>query len=181
MPTSDKEHKQLMREWFGELKPSTVCDIGIGEGTYSDLLRADCDAKWIGVEAFYPYIKEFNLTSKYDHVIVSDFRHFGFDTVADSVELMIIGDCLEHVDFDEALRFIDRAKKWARNIFVSIPLGHCPQDAVGGNEFECHRHDWSYEDGFIALGDGVKEAKKGDILAVYWWSKDEANRSLPLS
>ena len=36
MPTSNREHKEQMVDWYKELNPTHVLDIGVGEGTYKN-------------------------------------------------------------------------------------------------------------------------------------------------
>ena len=57
-----------------------------------------------------------------------------------------------------------------RGRLVSIPLAHHAQDAVGGNWFEIHRDHWAHEEMLDALGHGVVDSVRGDVLGYYLWS-----------
>lgn len=173
MPTSNKEHKDQMIEWYKELNPKVVLDIGIGEGTYSDLMKHLNQSLWIGVEAWAPYVREYDLGSKYNCVIISDILHMSFNTLPTRlpIPLIIIGDCLEHFEKETAINLIKRLQMYSKNIFISIPHGDCPQGSVDGNWFEKHRSTWDHEELKNILSSNGKVLKdvKGQILSVYWW------------
>jgi hypothetical protein len=170
MPFSDKEHKQWTKELYLKLKPETVVDIGIGSGTYAKLLRGAHKANWIGLEAWAPYITEWKLEPLYNKIIIGDVRYLDFNRVHHNPDLVIIGDCVEHLEMAEALELIERLKAWAKNIVVSIPVGEYPQDAYKGNWFEAHKSTWTHEQMAKALGEGVKMQASGKILSAFLWS-----------
>ena len=173
MPHSHAEGKETIAEWYGQIKPSVVADIGPGAGTYANLLRPiHKGERWIALEAWATYLSEFDLFSKYEHCIVCDVRHVDWFSIHHRPGLVIAGDMLEHLDRAEALAVIDSMKVWADNIFISIPIIHWDQDAVNGNWYEIHRHDWTFEEMRDVLADGLKASSKGDIIGVYWWSAE---------
>lgn len=165
MPTSDNEGKAWSAAKFSSFAPQHVTDVGIGNGTYSDLLRTP-DVTWAGIEAFEPYVAMFNLETKYDTLLISDARTCDFPTT----DLMIFGDVLEHMTHSEARGVIARAKEASRAILVSVPLLHLDQDAVNGNEFERHIDHWSFEEMYEFLQ--PQDSLRGDILGVFWWQRD---------
>jgi hypothetical protein len=76
VPISDDENKQWVLDRICQVSPTMVVDIGPDAGTYSDLARPHTPgATWKAVEAWAPYIPEFGLWEKYDHVVVGDVRH----------------------------------------------------------------------------------------------------------
>lgn len=95
---------------------------------------------WIGVEAFEPYVDQYDLAKRYDQVMVLDIRHWNYSK--EGIDCVIFGDVLEHMTRAEAMNCVMNALQWARDVFISVPVGHVPQGAVNGNEFERHRHDW---------------------------------------
>src|SRR5690554_1542992 len=104
MPTSDRENKHLIRQWYRDINPDVVVDIGPGEGTYARLLRGSAkkSARWYGVEAWGPYVEDFKLRELYHRVIISDVRHTALETVHPNPDLVIAGDVLEHMAKEEA-------------------------------------------------------------------------------
>lgn len=177
MPTSDCEGKEWARDVIARLAPTSVVDVGPGEGTYVKLARdVTSDARWIGVEAWAPYISEFGLFDAYDWVIVSDIRHVDPYTIVRDPDLVILADVLEHMTQLEARGVLARMRDWAHNILVSVPLAHHDQEPYQGNWFEIHREHWSSREMRRELGPGLVEAHEGDVLGYYLWSAEKAAR-----
>lgn len=174
MPRSDPENKDVVREWHRQIKPELTVDIGPGQGTYADLLRKDHKGFWIGLEAWAPYVNEFKLRKKYDRIIVSDVRHVDFATVHHGPDLVIAGDVIEHMAKEEVEVVLRKLQAWAKNVIVSIPLGHHPQSAYQGNWFETHQSEWTHEQVVEELGDGLVDYKTGNVLGYYRWSRRKA-------
>src|SRR5688572_6814074 len=87
MPTSDRQGKFISKALINAANPSTIWDIGPGEGTYYDLLEGNQPSnewfsgnfyQWVAVEVWPPYIHEYNLRDKYDIVYDEDVRDVGF-------------------------------------------------------------------------------------------------------
>lgn len=175
MPTSDAEGKGWAKDVIKRLDPATVVDVGPGEGTYVKLARdVTPGCRWIAVEAWAPYISEFNLFDAYDWVIVSDIRHVDPYTIVRDPDLVILADVLEHMEQLEARGVLARMKDWAHNILVSVPLAHHDQEPYQGNWFEIHREHWTGPQMRKELGAGLVEAREGKVLGYYLWSAEKA-------
>ncbi|MEV6102614.1 class I SAM-dependent methyltransferase [Nocardia sp. NPDC051981] len=176
MPTSDREGKEWARDVITRLAPTTVVDVGPGEGTYARLARQTTPpgCRWIGVEAWGPYVARFGLRDLYDWVIVSDIRHLDPWSVERQPDLVILADVLEHMEQAEARAVLARMRDWAHHVLVSIPLAHCQQGAYEGNWFEIHRGHWTAAQMRRELGKGLVEYREGDVLGYYLWSADRA-------
>lgn len=163
MPTSSTEGKEwLVPRILAEL-PGSVLDVGAGAGTYSKLLHAaPAGTKVTALEIYRPYVAEFGLHDIYDRVIVADVRRrklAGYDVI-------ILGDIIEHMSEEDAAKVWVKARKAARKaVFASIPLGVHPQDAVNGNEHECHVSSWTNE-AVHDLG-GVVASWTGAVIGAY--------------
>jgi hypothetical protein len=103
-------------------------------------------------------------------VIVGDVRHVDLQSITYAPDLVIIGDILGPMAMPEARSVLRLLQAWADNVLVPIPLAHHAQDAVGGNWFEIHRDHWSHEKMLAALGHGVVDSVKGDVVGYYLWS-----------
>lgn len=176
MPTSDTEGKDWAKQVIEDLNPSYVVDVGPGEGTYR-MLGAAQDAHWVAVEAWGPYVEQFDLFNKYNWVIVSDIRHLDQYTIHHAPDLVILADILEHMDRAEARSVLTRMRGWARNVLVSIPLVHHDQEPFEGNYFEIHRQHWNHQQMVNELGPGLVKHRKGDVLGYYLWSADKVGRA----
>ncbi|WP_068922185.1 class I SAM-dependent methyltransferase [Planobispora rosea] len=170
MPCSDNQGKDWALATYLTINPSIVIDIGPGAGTYARLMRPHHEARWIGIEAWGPYIADYGLDDLYDIVHVADARLVDW-TWFPTTDLVIIGDVLEHMTTLHACVLLERLKRTADNLLVSIPVLHLDQDAVNGNPFERHIDHWTYEGMLNELGAGVVDTWHGDVLAYYWWMR----------
>lgn len=174
MPTSDAEGKQIPLDWYRQISPQTVIDIGAGCGTYAQLMRDPWKAgrpdHWLAIEAWQPYLAEYPLIDLYDEILVKDARRLHWPTFA--ADLVIAGDVLEHMTRDQAQALLKRIKFAAANLIVSIPVLHLPQGAVNGNPYERHIDHWTAADMARELGDGVRAAWIGNVLGYWWWQRE---------
>ena len=131
------------KDWTGERLPAAgeigrVLDLGPGSGTYSRLFRKRYQsAEWVAIEAWGPYVKQFDLKSRYDRVIVADVRYVDYNLFG-NFDICFCGDILEHMPEADARTLIDGLLNRCKLLFMSVPIGHFPQGDVGGNEFEIH-------------------------------------------
>lgn len=144
MGFSDPTNKPWTQQKIIELNPKTVLDVGAGQGVYLNLIRESLGQNVIvsAVEVWKPYIDQFNLQNRYDHLYPIDVREMiDFD-----YDLVILGDILEHMTELDAIALWDRISKKARYAIISIPIIHYHQDAINGNPYEVHvDEDWNTE------------------------------------
>lgn len=145
MPYSDPANKPWTKGVIAGMHPKTVLDVGAGAGAYLNILR-DLYLHSVYVtaaEVWEPYVYRFQLLHRYDAVALGDIRereHFDYD-------LVILGDVLEHMTKDDAVRLWDRISRQARHAIISIPIIHYPQGEEEGNPFEAHvKDDWTSEE-----------------------------------
>lgn len=174
MPYSDTQGKDAALDWYRQIRPTTVVDVGVGAGTYAKLMRGvEVPARWKAIEAWEPYIAQFGLTGLYDEVTIADARHLPW--TAYRADLVIAGDVLEHMTRDDAKALLSRIRQGAANLIVSIPVLHLPQGAVGGNPYERHIDHWtagSMRNELDAYGT-VRAEWIGTVLAYFWWSRED--------
>lgn len=163
MPTSATENKNTVKEWIDELSPLKVLDIGAGEGTYSDLARKN---EWWAIEAYYPYVKQFNLESKYDKVIIGDARYIDYKKLP-KFDLIIAADFLEHMKTDQAKTLIQELLTRTDHLLICFPVQHLDQHDPN-NPFENHVDHWRFDEMVDFLRDinaTVSKSINGEILA----------------
>jgi hypothetical protein len=165
MGFSDPTNKPWTQEKIIELKPTTVLDVGAGQGVYLDLIRQGLGASVIvnAVEVWQPYIDQFDLENRYDKIFamdVKDMTNFAYD-------LVILGDVLEHMSEQSAVELWDRISKQAKYAIISIPIIHYHQDAINGNPYEVHvEEDWNTER-VLSTFKGIVEHKEFPVTGVF--------------
>lgn len=177
MPYSSKEGKHTIVLWVAEEANNikTVLDIGAGSGTYIHWLAEKRKllkhSRWIGIEVWKPYIKEFKLEERYSKIFQIDSRNINWEDIG-FVDLTIIGDMLEHISKDDAVNLVNDVLKFSKFCIISIPIIHFPQDEVNNNPYEKHvKDDWSHNEVIETFGTYVKKFEIGHEIGVYWLSK----------
>lgn len=164
MPYSDNSNENYIRYILKNLKPKTVLDVGAGAGKYSYLVRSCLQNVSIdAVEAWEPYIDQFDLHSRYDNIFLQDVR----ETTNFNYDLVILGDILEHMTKEEAQDLWDKISKQAQNAIISIPIIHFPQGHYEGNPYEEHiKDDWTHEE-VLSSFSNIKEYDVYEITGTY--------------
>lgn len=145
MPGSIDEGKEETIAWIKQINPKTVMDVGAGLGTYARLFIAnDIKVDKIdAIEVWEPYIHYFKIASIYNNVFKIDAR----DWDNWNYDLVILGDILEHMTKEQAIKLWKSISKKAKYAVISIPIVHYPQGHVHGNPYEEHvKDDWSVEE-----------------------------------
>lgn len=166
MPRSSRENKAVVKGWYDRLEPEVVLDIGVGQGTYALLCRGGHAARWIGVEAWAPYVADYGLAGLYEEIIIGDVRYLDLKRIQ-KPDMVIIGDVLEHMKKDEAKQLINDLLEITEHLVISVPLKHLAQDAWHGNWFETHVDHWHHDDMLEFLSDRLVETKTGKVLGYY--------------
>ena len=165
MGFSDPINKPWTQEKIIELKPTTVLDVGAGQGVYLDLIRQGLGAGVIvnAVEVWQPYIDQFDLENRYNKLFAMDVKNmtnFAYD-------LVILGDVLEHMSEQSAVELWDRISQQAKYAIISIPIIHYHQDAINGNPYEIHvEEDWNTER-VLSTFKGIIEHKEFPVTGVF--------------
>lgn len=138
MPTSNVMFKKETADYISnkfKKRDIIILDVGPGVGAYSDLLRfvypnIDC------CEIYEPYIDRHNLRFKYKNVFISDICDLEFDYY----DLIIMGDVLEHIEYNKATDLICRMFNKCEELIVCVPY-NLPAGSYGGNDYEAHLQD----------------------------------------
>lgn len=164
MPYSSGEGKAWVAEVATRLRPATVLDVGAGAGAYASLLRPLLpDARLVALEVWEPYVYRFGLHRLYDEVLVGDARTLPLP----SVDLVVLGDVVEHMAEDEAVALWARCRAAGRHVVLSLPVVHYPQGPCEGNPHEEHVvDDWSHER-VLATFPGIVESRTYTEIGVY--------------
>jgi 2-polyprenyl-3-methyl-5-hydroxy-6-metoxy-1,4-benzoquinol methylase/glycosyltransferase involved in cell wall biosynthesis len=164
MGTSSHYFKSRIRDYV-KRKYGTglkILDIGAGKGTYSDLLRDLC-SRIDAVEVYEPYVKEFDLKSKYDNVYVQDVVGF---SPREDYDLVIMGDVLEHISVEDSKRVLDALYTKSKNIIISVPF-MMEQGDLNGNQYEAHKQSDLTNEVFLSRYSGFENLYINPRVGVY--------------
>lgn len=164
MPYSSGEGKAWVAALAAALEPASVLDVGAGAGSYARLLRPLLpQARLVALEVWEPYVYRFGLHQLYDEVLVGDAR----TTPLPSVDLVVLGDVVEHMAEDEAVALWARCRAAGRQVVLSLPVVHYPQGPCEGNPHEEHVvDDWSH-DRVLAAFEGIASSRTYTEIGVY--------------
>lgn len=166
MPRSAAEGRPWMTSQLRRLAPESMLDIGTGVGTYADLFAREFPtARRTGVEVWEPYVATYGLAGKYDELIVADARDL--DPLPEA-DVVILGDVLEHMTTEDAVKVWQRARQAARKaVYLSIPIVHYPQGECEGNPHEAHVVDDYSHQRILDTFPGVTAHWTGQEIGVY--------------
>jgi hypothetical protein len=155
MPFSNSLSIPTVLYFAEKTRPRRILDVGVGIGIYGLLLRTSLDIaherlnreewqlKIEGLEIFPPYRNPV-WDYAYDAVTIGDVRTSEF--AADSFDLVVINDVLEHLEHAEAANCLKRLLTWAPTVIATTPASLIPQSDWGGNPHETHRSVLSVAD-----------------------------------
>lgn len=163
MPWSYEEGKGWLAERITAHAPKSILDVGVGAGTYAQLLRPRLlGTSMIGIEVFEPYRGMFGLDDLYDELLIGDARTIPWP----KADVVIMGDVVEHMPYDDAVLMWSKARNAASAaVFVSLPIVEFPQGPEFGNDHERHEHDWTHAD--VLAMPGVVDYLAGEVLGCY--------------
>lgn len=143
MPNSYTFYKNEVKEYFKYHvhRNTKILDVGPGQGTYAKLLN-EIGYKMDAIEAWPPYVDQFNLTNLYRHVYIGDIRDFDYS----SYGYIILGDILEHLTVEEGQKLIQDITNKGIRCLVAIPYMMEQDGEEYGNSYETHlQADLSHE------------------------------------
>ena len=162
MAFSADEGKLFFEDWLRTLSGAAnlkhILDVGPGAGSYGEIIRRVIpDATIHAIEIFKPYVERFRLREKYDCIFIGDATKIKID----GYDLVILGDVLEHLPCDRAIRYWKYLKTRARFIWLCLPVNQFrpwfsgyaqPEIDWQENISEKHLCDWDYEKLIETLG-----------------------------
>src|SRR6056300_534414 len=118
MGGSVRNGKETIVNWVKTLDNiNTIVDVGAGSGTYYNLFVEEFsmlkDARWIGLEVWKRAIEKWGIDKVYSSVINEDARTFDWTKVS-NIDLVIMGDVLEHMKKEEAVALVDKVLDHSR-------------------------------------------------------------------
>ena len=156
MPTSRPYFTSWLCDFILETKPKSILDIGVGFGSFGVLAREYTDIwngnyqkyEWLtridGVEIFKNYRNDI-YWSIYNNIYMGDICDV-VDTLNISYDLILIKDCLEHIEKENGKVLLEKINKLGRFVVIITPIEVFMQGPVFGNDAETHRSSWCVND-----------------------------------
>jgi hypothetical protein len=169
MATSRWEALPFVIETLLHINPKTVLDVGVGFGKIGLLIREYLEdmqgrtnpKQWQivihGIEIYEPYHRDsfqniiyneivYNNALNIDDILYNTIYHFKTDTQS-NYDLLTCFDCVEHNKKDDAIILLNKFKKYAKKILISIPIGdNWYYIYKGENIHENHLSDFTEKD-----------------------------------
>jgi SAM-dependent methyltransferase len=162
MATSRWEQLPFIIETLLHINPKTVLDVGVGFGKIGLLIREyleDMQGRtnpkdWIihiaGIEIYEPYHRNSFQNRIYDYIYyfnALDIDNYFFNSQSNTYDLLTCFDCVEHNKKDDAIVLLNKFKKYAKKILISIPIGdNWYYIYKGENIHENHLSDFTEKD-----------------------------------
>lgn len=166
MPTSPYSQLDIFVDLLFKLRPSSILDIGIGNGKIGFIARDFLDVmlngsyrkdswqvKIDGIEIYSDYIQD-HQKAIYNSIYVGN----AFEVIdrLQPYDLIILSDVLEHFTEEMAWLMMDKCAAKAKHIILNIPLGEAwVQDDIYGNPYEKHLSFWDRKafEPFVSVAD----------------------------
>lgn len=149
MPYSSSAFDHWVSSMVQLLQPSTVLDIGPGAGKYGRMIRDVASREGFpthvtACEIDESYVEQFRLREVYDTVIVDDVMNL-IDQPQTRFDLVIIGDCIEHLRKSSGIDLLNFLVYRTGYICIVYP-DRFIQDDWEGHAAEAHISTWSEAD-----------------------------------
>ncbi len=155
MPVSSEKGKNIIKTWLeNQTDIKTIVDLGPGSGTYPKLIGIN-KYIWKAVEIWGPYVKRFDLDRVYQEIRIGDIQYMDLP----DGDCAILGDVLEHIEKEGAIRTFEKVDEQFKHVVVSMPVNSTTQYVFEGNEFEKHTSAWSVNEINLLMGEEYKIRK----------------------
>lgn len=155
MPQSDTYNIPWVIQLLIQINPSSILDIGIGNGSYGFLSRQYLDIarerlsrdKWEliidGIEVF-PNYKNPVWDYFYNNIIIGNI----LDLVGeiDSYDVILLLDVIEHFSKEDGTWLLEELLKKTDYVIISTPKATYTQGEAFGNIYESHLSEWRHDD-----------------------------------
>ena len=111
----------------------SIIDVGSGYGVFGYILSKARDIKrLISIEPF-----DYS-TPQYNESHNMTWQEY-YKTDPDSVDVIVSTEMIEHLEKEDALLFLEQAKKKSKTVIIATPFKFSDQDAYDDNDYQKHR------------------------------------------
>lgn len=131
---------------IGALRPARALDVGAGAGKYGRLLAAAApECERVAIEIEPALVAQFGLSGLYQRVHTQDLATWWREHEDENFDLVIAGDCLQHLPKSEGLDFLNAMLYRCAYLMLVAPE-FVVQGALEGRRSTVHRSAWSERD-----------------------------------
>lgn len=112
---------------------TTFLDVGAGSGIFGFILSKTREC--VRLDAVEPFGYELN---HFNNVFRMTWKEW-HEKQKSSYDVLVSTECIEHMNKEDAILFLDQAKDIAKNIVIATPIKFENQKAYDGNEYQSHR------------------------------------------
>lgn len=138
----------LLRTSIG--KPSTILDLGCGDGSLMELLSKGRIWQITGVDIYQRYIESARKRKIYHKLIRGDLlKMISKNNLKSKYDVVFFSQVIEHVTRNQGEKILDEIEKIAKKrIVVGTPRGFMeqPHEFLDDNPYQIHKSGWSIED-----------------------------------
>lgn len=146
MPFSENTFDDMAYALVERTRVDCFLDIGAGNGKYGKLLKLlHPHSVRVAVEIERDYIERFALDTIYDEVLHMDAAHLIEARLEDTYDLVILGDCLEHMRKSVGVDLLSFLVYRVRHALIIYPERYL-QGPWFGYRSEAHISNWSAHD-----------------------------------
>lgn len=146
MPHSDATFDNDIRQILSSTPAKSYLDVGPGAGKYGQTIRqVNPNAHTTAVEADASYVSKFHLKKIYNEVHVQRIEDFISHHPGFTIDIAIIGDCLEHLKKSDGLDLIHYLIYRTQKILIVFPSKYIQYDWQG-HAAEAHYSVWDQSD-----------------------------------
>jgi SAM-dependent methyltransferase len=136
-------------ELMAKIKPETILDVGCGNGKWGMLFHDVCETLAGNPDSLHvygiepsPYVRGYH---KFFYNIIFEMTVQEYlQGYPDRYDVIWCGDILEHLAPEDVMYVTySLIKRCNRAFIAAVPIGEWKQGAVGGNEYEVHRNEWT--------------------------------------
>jgi SAM-dependent methyltransferase len=146
VPGSFPVFDTVVEQFIAWISPRRALDIGCGSGKVGRMLGQHApECERVGIEVEASYLERFALRDLYHRVDVADAGRWWQQHPGERFDLVVIGDCIEHLAKSQGLDLLNALQYRAAWVVVLAPE-FIVQGAVGGVQAEAHCSVWSERD-----------------------------------
>ena len=144
MGTSYYENISSLLEIICIINPSSILDIGCGQGNYGFLSKNFLQSLHTldGIDIWRPYTEKLEIF--YTKIYTGNIKEIL--STCGKYDLVLLIDVLEHFNEKDGKNILYEAMKHGINVLISVPKDNGNQKDLDGNPYQEHIYQWKKND-----------------------------------